>query len=97
MPKRKINFSAVKIEKIDPMTLIKDKHIEKFGYTGSVIRAHRIMRGIQMKHLSEMLRIRSSTLNRYECGEKKLGIKLAKQLAEIFKIDWRNLRKSKDN
>ena len=75
-----------------PWQYVKETHIRTYGYSGTLIRALRIDRGITRKQLSLYLKKRMSTIKKIENTD-KIGIKLSKQLCDIFKIDnWRILR-----
>ena len=75
-----------------PWQHVKDTHIANFGYSGTMIRALRVDRGITRKQLAHLLRKRMSTVKRIENTD-RIGIKLSKQLCAIFKVDnWRILR-----
>lgn len=91
---RKIKITNSPQPKQNPLDLIGQHHIDKYGWSGSCIKAHRIVCNIQRHHLARLLGIREDTLSRYEDGKKTVGIKLSKELASIFKTqDWRVFRK----
>ena len=75
-----------------PWDIIKLKHINEYGYSGTLIRALRVKNNLTRNHLAGLLKMRRSKLQRIEETD-RIGIKLAKQLASIFKVeDWRVLR-----
>lgn len=81
----------------DPLSLLRTHHIEKYGWSGSCIKAYRIDKGMSRNVLAAHLKIRGSTLGTYEDELRPVGIKLAKQLGEIFKVDWHVFRKQPIN
>jgi len=75
-----------------PWDLITTERIKQYGYSGIVIKALRVKRGLSLESLGRMIGKRRSSVERIESTD-KIGIKLAKKLADIFKIsDWRILR-----
>lgn len=75
-----------------PWEWIKEKHIEEHGYSGSLIRVLRIKNNYTRRQLAAMLKKSKYTLNKLESTD-RIGIKVAKDLAAIFKLDdWRILR-----
>ena len=81
----------MKIDEI-PWDWMKEEHISKYGYSGTLIRVLRIKYGISKKDLATMLHIRPRKLDKFESLD-NIGIKVAKQLAIIFGIeDWHIFR-----
>lgn len=76
----------------DPLSIIKEFHIKKYGWGGCCIKAFRIGRNMTIKVLAERLRYRVCRLRTYEDEKRPIGIKLAKTLGEIFKVDWHVFR-----
>ena len=75
-----------------PWEWILDRHIAKYGYSGTVIRSLRIKHSMTRKQLANALKKRNSFIKKIENTE-KIGIKLAKQLAYIFSLsNYRELR-----
>lgn len=82
----------VKLSKELPWDLITPERIKLHGYSGIVIKALRASKGMSVYQLAQMLGKRKSSVDRIE-NTPKIGIKLAKKLADIFKVsDWRLLR-----
>lgn len=80
-----------------PWDLITEERIKEYGYSGIVVKALRIRSNMNTTALANRLRKRRSTIEKIEKTE-KIGIKLAKELADIFKIsDWRLLRNNPFN
>lgn len=94
---RKVKYTTSsnteQVQKESPLSLIKDFHIEKYGWGGSCIKAYRISKNMNRGDLARRLKMREHKLAKYEDGEKPIGIKLAKQLSDIFSIDWHIFRK----
>lgn len=75
-----------------PLPLIRQNHIDTWGWSGVCIKAFRITWSMSRQVLASKLHMRSSKLATYEDDKRPLGIKLAKQLAEIFEVDWHLFR-----
>jgi hypothetical protein len=76
-----------------PWKLVTKDRLIKHGYSGIVIKAMRVTCNMTVRQLSERLRVRKSSVEKIE-NTPKIGIKLAKELSYIFKLeDWRILRK----
>ena len=93
---RKIKLIAPMVEQapIDPLSIIHEDHIEKYGWGGSCIRAYRVSKNMTRWDLARKLHIRDSKLTSYESEKRNIGIKFAKMLGEIFKVDWHIFRKN---
>jgi ribosome-binding protein aMBF1 (putative translation factor) len=75
-----------------PWDLITDQRIAQYGYSGMVVKGLRVKSGMSIYQLSDLLQKRKSTVEKIE-NTPKIGIKLSKKLADIFKVsDWRLLR-----
>ena len=75
------------------------EHIEKFGYSGTLIRALKIKSGYTKESLACLLNKRKSYIKKIENTD-KVGIKLAKELQLVFKDytdDWRIFRNRPTN
>jgi hypothetical protein len=97
LKKKKISPSNLLVEKkeitpYDSLKIIKEIHLEKYGWGGCCIKAFRIGKSMTIKMLAERLRYRVHKLRTYEEEKRPIGIKLAKQLGEIFKVDWHVFR-----
>jgi DNA-binding XRE family transcriptional regulator len=81
------------LEELDDIwKLLNTQHINKYGYSGSLIRALRIKNNLTREHFAQQLHKKRSTVEKWENSD-KIGIKLAKDLAYFFKLkDWRILR-----
>lgn len=80
-----------------PWELIKLVHVEKYGYSGTMLRALRITRNLSRELIASRLKKRSSYVEKLENTD-KIGIKIAKDLADIFGLtNWRILRTKPDN
>ena len=78
-----------------PWEIIKEEHFQKYGYSGTLIRALRIKNCMRRSDLAHALGKRESSIAKLE-NKDKIGIKLAKDLQRIFSIpDWRSLRNKK--
>lgn len=87
----KIEVSTVFKE--DLYKLINKEKQDAYGPSGFTIRLYRLNVGWSSIDLAKKLKIRQSTLQKYEDGEKKVGIKLAKTMANLFGEDnWRVFR-----
>ena len=76
-----------------PWDLITEDRLIKHGYSGIVVKALRVHNNMTVRQLAERLRVRRSTIEKIE-NTPRIGIKLAKELSYIFKIEnWRLLRK----
>lgn len=79
-----------------PWDLLTEDRFEQFPYSGLLIKVFRISRSWNNRMLGRQLGLRASTISRLETKE-KLGIKLAKQLANEFNIpNYRIFRARKD-
>lgn len=77
--------------------LTEERLNESSSYSGLVLKAFRVSKGWNNKSLANMLGItRISTMNRLETLD-RIGIKRAKEFAEIFKVsDYRIFRSRED-
>lgn len=77
-----------------PWDWIIEKHIETFGYSGTLIRALRLKSNYTRETLANLLHKRLSYIKKIEKTD-RVGIKAAKELQIIFKNftdDWRVFR-----
>ncbi len=65
-----------------------DSELELYGIVGKMFREIRDERGLPLTVVSEYLQIAPISLQRYECGERKIKMGTIKQLCDYYKIEY---------
>ena len=68
-----------------------DSELELYGIVGKMFREIRDERGLPLTVVSEYLQIAPISLQRYECGERKIKMGTIKQLCDYYKIEYDEL------
>lgn len=55
------------------------------------LRLAREQRGISQRDLGKAMGVSAATISRYETGERKLTVEVAKRIASVLDEDWVNL------
>ena len=55
------------------------------------LRKARLAKKLSQKELADELGVTTATISRYESGERKLPVEIAKRIAEILGVDWYTL------
>lgn len=58
---------------------------------GDVLRAHRERQGLSQVELAELIGVNSSTVTRYELGEREPPLAVLKVLRIVFELTWGEL------
>ena len=65
-----------------------DSELELYGIVGRMFREIREEKGLSLSAVSEYLQIAPISLQRYECGERKIKMGTIKELCNFYKIDY---------
>jgi transcriptional regulator with XRE-family HTH domain len=71
-----------------------EKDLELYYEIGEKLRVIRLERGMTLAEVSGKLNIASKTLQRYECGERKIKIEILQKLADIYGFHYYDFIKS---
>lgn len=65
-----------------------DSDLELYGIVGRMFREIRESKDLSLETVAEYLQIAPKSLQRYECGERKIKIGTIKQLCVFYKIEY---------
>lgn len=65
-----------------------DSDLELYSIVGRMLREIREHRDLSLEVVSDYLKIAPKSLQRYECGERKIKIGTIKELCNYYKIDY---------
>lgn len=65
-----------------------DSDLELYGIVGKMFREIRESKDLSLKVVAEYLRIAPKSLQRYECGERKIKMGTIKELCIFYKIEY---------
>lgn len=65
-----------------------DYEIELYKIIGEMIREARIAKGLTLEQVAEHLDLTTKTIQRYECGERKIKIGTIIKLCELFNLEY---------
>ena len=55
------------------------------------LRKARLAKKLSQKELAEKICVTTATISRYESGERKLPVEVAKRIAELLVVNWYSL------
>ena len=55
------------------------------------LRKARLAKKLSQKELADELGVTTATISRYESGERKLPVEVAKRIAELLDVNWYSL------
>lgn len=67
-----------------------DQELEMYGIVGEMLRSVREEKGYSLSEPAACLGIAPKTLQRYECGERKIKVETLKQLCNFYVLDYDN-------
>lgn len=70
------------------MTALNDSELELYGIVGKMFREIRESKGLSLEISAAYLDIAPKSLQRYECGERKIKIGTIKKLCEFYKVNF---------
>ena len=73
--------------------LLNESDLELYGIVGKMFREIRENRGYTLEFVSDYLNITPKSLQRYECGERKIKVSTIKSLCNFYSIDCSNFMK----
>ena len=65
-----------------------DSELELYGIIGKMFREIRDQKGLSLEVVSEYLKIAPKSLQRYECGERKIKMGTIKELCAFYNINY---------
>lgn len=68
--------------------ILSDSELELYGIVGKMFREIREEKGLSLEVVSEYLKIAPKSLQRYECGERKIKMGTIKDLCSFYNIDY---------